>query len=721
MSGRKAASRTARSRRAARRTAPPGTPVRPVAPHAWARTRYWFDTIVARGTAMLIGWLVLMCLAVVVPASAALVWADDKRPATLSGRALAVWVSVGQTLKIGGAIGSPLYVLLSVVLALVALLFVSSLVSLITTGLNDRLLALRRGRSTVLESGHTVLLGWSDQVFPIVSELAAANANRRRAVLAVLGPRDKAEMEDEIGTAVGRLGRLRLICRSGVTTDPAVVSLVAPAAARAVLVLTHEGEDGDAHVVKTLLALEAAVRGPGRRPAVVAAVRDGRHKRAADLAAGPHGHVLNIEDVTARLIARTSCEPGLSLVYRELFDFDGDEIYTVPAGPLAGSTFGALLFAYEDSSVIGLVRADGRVELNPPRDSVLGAHDRIVVITEDDDTAVPWQGPPLPVEDDAVVAAPPAPRPAERFLLLGWNPRAPHIIEQLDGGAPEGSVLVVMAEGDRYVREADHCARAPGRRMPVTVLDGDVTDPDVLAGLDVLTFDRAVVLGYDRPRSGGTALAGDDRTLVTLLHLRGLEEAGGRELAVVTEMADDRNRLLAPAREGADFIVGSRLISLLMTQIAEDRNLAAVFDRLFASGGDSLHLRPARDYVRTGRPVTYATVVEAGRRRGHCVVGYRLLHGAAADVRSGPPAPPSAPAAARGVRINPSKRAVVCFGPGDLVIVLAPGLSRPGTADANSPTPSRSSAPAALPAPASRPELPAPRPSAGPSADGPQR
>ncbi|GAA3251609.1 CASTOR/POLLUX-related putative ion channel [Streptomyces lavendulae] len=641
---------------------------------AWPRLRYWFDTIVARGTAVLIGWLTLMCLAIVVPASAALVWARQDGPTTWSEQVVAVWVSVGQTLKIGGAVGRPLYVLMSVLLALVALLFVSTLVSLITNGLNDKVLALRRGRSTVLEARHTVLLGWSDQVFPIISELVEANSNRRRAVIAVLGPKDKAEMEDEIATAVGRLGHTRLICRSGVTTDPAVVSLVSPQSARAVLVLTHEGEDGDAHVVKTLLAVDAAVRGRGS-PAVVAAVRDGRHKRAADLAAGPRGKVLDIEDVTARLIAQTSCEPGLSLVYQELLDFDGDEIYTVADPTLTGRTFGELLLAYDTSSVIGLLRragsradkdADGtgapgrsRLELNPATDSVLGEGDRIVLITEDDDTATP-AAEPLAVDERAIVAPPRTLRPPERFLLLGWNHRAPLIIDQLDASVPPGSVLVVMAEGEEPLREADRCARAPGRRMHVDVHRGDITDPRVLDDLDVLSFDRAIVLGYDVRDTAPGALTGDDRTLVTLLHLRALEEAAGRDLAVVTEMTDDRSRLLAPAREGADFIVGGRLISLLMTQIAENRHLAAVFDGLFSADGDTIHLRPATEYVRPGYPVAFATVVESGRRQGHCVIGYRL-HEAVAQ---GP---------SYGVRLNPDKRERLAFGPEDSVIVLAPG------------------------------------------------
>ncbi|MGW6407622.1 CASTOR/POLLUX-related putative ion channel [Streptomyces vinaceus] len=628
---------------------------------ALPRTRYWFDSVIARGTPVLIGWLTLVCLAVVVPASMALVWADRRVPRTWSGQLVAVWVSVGQTLKIGGAVGSPLYVLLSVLLALVALLFVSTLVGLITNGLNDRVLDLRRGRSTVLEERHTVLLGWSEQVFPIVSELVVANSNRRRAVVAVLGPKDKAEMEDEIALAVGRLGRTRLICRSGVTTDPAVVALARPETARAVLVLTHGGEDGDAHVVKTLLALEAAVRGRGRqRPEVVAAVRDGRHHRAAQLAAGPSGRVLNIEDVTARLVAQTSREPGLSLVHQELLDFEGDEFYTVREPALTGRAFGRLLLAYATSSVVGIVPAGGGVELNPAQDRVLRADDRILLVTEDDDTAVLADGP-LPVDEEAITEPGTSAPAAERYLVLGWNRRAPLIIDQLEPCVPEGTELVVMAAGEEALRAAGRCARSRAGRMRITVHDGDITDPRDLDALDVPSFDRAVVLGYDdadgADRAAPGALTGDDRTLVTLLHLRALEEASGRELAVVTEMADDRNRLLAPAREGGDFVVGGRLISLLMTQIAENRHLADVFDALFSAEGDSLHLKPAPHYVLPGQEVTFATVVESGRRQGHCVLGYRLY----GEAREGP---------GYGVRINPDKRVRVRFGPQDSVIVL---------------------------------------------------
>ncbi|MEU9251984.1 NAD-binding lipoprotein [Streptomyces sp. NPDC048270] len=631
------------------------------------RLRYRFDHLVAGGTAALIGWLGLACLAVVVPASTVLVWSDRSAPATLSGRLTAVWVSVGQTLKIGGAVGSPVYVLASVALALVALLFVSTLVSLITTGINRRIMSLRLGHSTVLEAGHTVVLGWSDQIFPVAGELVAANANQRRSAIAVLAPKDKVEMEDEISTRVTDRGRTRVICRNGSTTDPAELARVSPQTAKAVLVLPPGGQSGDAHVVKTLLALNAAVPEAGRGAVVVAAVRDSRHHATARLAAGPAGHVLCVDDITARLLVQTARQPGLSLVYQELLDFAGDEFYTAPAGGLAGRTFGEALLSFATSSVIGLLRADGGVALNPLPGTTIGSGDRIIVISRDDDTALPADVSAF-VDEEAIVTAPPGSALAERLLLLGWNRRAPFVVDQLDQYVSPGSTLDVVALDDGDGRGRTTATR---RNLDVVFHGGDITDPRVLAKLDVPSYDSVIVIGEADPGAAGTAAAGgpfeacdaeeslaDDRTLVALLHLRAIAEAAQRELVLTTEMSDDGNRLLAPAREGADFIVSGRLISLLMTQISESRYLADVFEELFDAEGSEFHLKPASDYVRAGREVPFATLVESARRRGESAVGYRLR----ARAGSGP---------GHGLRINPDKRERVRLTAEDWVIVLA--------------------------------------------------
>ena len=618
------------------------------------RVRYWFDSTLARGASVLVGWMALLCLAVVVPASALVVWTDPHAPESLPDRLAQVWRLTGETLRLGGATGTPLRVTTSVLLALVALLYVSTLVGLITTALTERLTALRRGRSTVLEQGHVVVLGWSEQVFTVVSELVAANANQRRAAVAVLADRDKTAMEEALSAKVGPMGRTRLICRSGPTTDPAVLTLTSPATAGVVLVLPRDEPDADAEVVKTLLALRAALPGQGRPP-VVAAVRDDRYRLAASLAAGPGGIVLESDTVTARLIVQAARRPGLSLVHQELLDFAGDEFYLVAEPALAGRPFGDALLSYPTSSVVGIVRG-GTPVLNPPPHTPLVEDDLLVVISRDDDTI--WQADCADsVEKAAMATGLATPARPERVLLLGWNRRAPLMVDQLRRRARPGSAVDVVADaGEATVRQVGEADAHHGTDLPLTLHPGDVTRPETLQGLDVHSYDSVIVLGQD-PAPGQPPDEPDNRTLVTLLLLRRLEEASGRELPVVTELVDDRNRALAPLGPGADVIISGKLIGLLMAQISQNRHLAAVFEELFSADGTGIRLRPAGDYVLPGCETTFATVVAAARQRGECAIGYRSHD----DASTSP---------GYGVRINPPKAGRRRWTAADEVIVV---------------------------------------------------
>ncbi|MGA5206805.1 CASTOR/POLLUX-related putative ion channel [Streptomyces variegatus] len=618
------------------------------------RARYWFDNTLARGASAIVGWMALLCLAVVVPASAVVVWTDPDAPQSLPGRLAAVWHLTGETLRLGGATGTPLRVTMSVLLALVALLYVSTLVGLITTALTERLTALRRGRSTVLEQGHVVVLGWSEQVFTVVSELVAANANQRRTAVAVLADRDKTAMEEALSTKVGPVGRTRLICRSGPTTDPAVLTLTSPATAGVVLVLPRDEPDADAEVVKTLLALRAALPGEARPP-VVAAVRDDRYRLAASLAAGPGGIVLESDTVTARLIVQAARRPGLSLVHQELLDFAGDEFYLVAEPALGGRPFGDLLLSYPTSSVVGIVRG-GTPVLNPPPHTPLVEDDLLVVISRDDDTVWPADCADS-VEKTAMASGPATPARPERVLLLGWNRRAPLMVDQLRRRARPGSAVDVVADADEVTaQQVSEAGAHHGTDLTLTLHPGDVTRPETLQGLDVHSYDSVIVLGRD-PAPGQPPDEPDNRTLVTLLLLRRLEEASGRELPVVTELVDDRNRALAPLGPGADVIISGKLIGLLMAQISQNRHLAAVFEELFSADGTGIRLRPAGDYVLPGCETTFATVVAAARQRGECAIGYRSHD----DASTSP---------GYGVRINPPKAARRRWTAGDEVIVV---------------------------------------------------
>jgi hypothetical protein len=151
----------------------------------------------------------------------------------------------------------------------------------------------------------------------------------------------------------------------------------------------------------------------------------------------------------------------------------------------------------------------------------------------------------------------------------------------------------------------------------------------------------------------------DAKTLITLLHLRNISEQTGNRLSIVSEMLDIRNRELAEVTKADDFIVSDKLISLMLSQLSENKHLKKVFDVLFAAEGSEVYLKPATDYIRPGQAVNFYTVIESAARRGETAIGYRIT------------AQANDPSKAYGVKVNPTKSEKITFTEKDKVVVLA--------------------------------------------------
>ena len=619
------------------------------------RLRYKFDNAMSRGTPALIGLLALLsAVLVLVFGTVSVFVADDNVRQEGIGRTL--WMSMMRALDPGtvaGDEGNGLFLFVMLLVTIGGLFIVAALVGVLSSGLDARLGELRKGRSKVVERGHTVLLGWSDQIFTMVAELVAANESEPRSCVAILADRDKVEMEDDLRGRLGGTGRTRVVCRTGNPTDPVDLELVNLDDAKSVIVVSPETDEADALVIKTLLALSN--RGwSGRRPPVVASVADGRNLAAARLAGGSAAVVVDADDIAARLVVQTSRQAGLSVVFSDLLDFDGDEIYMRAEPALAGRTFGQTLHAFETATTIGVRRGDGSVLLNPPMATPIHPADQMIVIAEDD-SVIHLAAAPAPVASGALVASPVSATPPERVLLLGWNSRATRIVDQLDQYVAPGSQLQIAARSSPAGGSAElHGLQGRLHQLRIGFKEADITDRVALEALDVGTFDHLIVLA----EPAATGELADSRTLVTLLHLRDMEATLGERYSIVSEMNDERNRLLAQVTKADDFVVGGRLISLLLTQLAENHHLAAVFGSLFDPRGSEIYLKPAAGYVRLGEWINFATVIEAAAQRGETAVGYRIV--------TQSHEPPT-----YGVRLNPPKNNPLVFDTGDCVIVLA--------------------------------------------------
>ena len=143
--------------------------------------RYRFDNFMSRGTAALIAGLGVLSL-VVIFVMGAVISLTGIAPDGSTGLSFweAAWESLMRTLD-AGTMGGDQGWSFRIVMFLVTLggiFVISTLIGVLTSGIEAKLDELRKGRSRVLESGHTVILGWSAQIFTILSELVTANGNQ---------------------------------------------------------------------------------------------------------------------------------------------------------------------------------------------------------------------------------------------------------------------------------------------------------------------------------------------------------------------------------------------------------------------------------------------------------------------------------------------------------------------------------------------------------------
>jgi voltage-gated potassium channel Kch len=621
------------------------------------RFQYRFDNYMSRGPLALIAALFLLS-AVIIFSIAALVKITGNAPNNESLFQLA-WMGLLRTLDsgtMGGDQGGFFFLLMMLIVTFGGVFVVSALIGIINNGLEDKLDELRKGRSTVLENDHTLILGWNTQIFTIISELILANESRKSgAVIVVLADQDKVEMEDAIYDRIPDTKNTRIICRSGSPIDLTDLEIASPHSARSIIILA-DGADPDTHVIKSVLAI---TNNPNRHPEpyhIVTQIRDPKNMDVVKML-GTKDIVQPIltNDLIARVVAQTSRQSGLSLVYTELMNFGGDEIYFKLEPELSGKSYGEALHAYESCTLMGIRKADGTIAMNPAMDTRIQSGDQVFVIAEDDDKIKLSGISRIPLDESLiqVTGAFSKPKP-EKVLVLGWNRSAATIIRELDNYVAKGSQVLIVS--DIYDLEKQlRLGISKLKNQKVTVQEGDIRDRGLLESLQATEYDHVIVLAYSHLEQQEA----DAITLITLLHLRDIAERDETPFSIISEMLDLRNRELAEAAKVDDFIVSEHLISLMISQLSENAELMGVFTDMFDPEGAEIYLKPISDYVTIGQPVNFYTVTEAARRRGETTIGYRIIS-QSHDADK-----------AYGVYTNPKKAEQVSFSAEDKIIVIA--------------------------------------------------
>ncbi|MES2516133.1 MAG: potassium transporter TrkA [Bacteroidota bacterium] len=624
------------------------------------RTRYYFENTMSAGPAGVIKWLAIFSLFMVLILGLLIlafgIKSSPEPDAENLGFVEGAWQSLMATLDSGTMGGDEGWSFRAVrfIATLGGIFLISILIGTISSGIDEKLDELKKGRSRVLETNHTLILGWSEKVFSIILEIIEANSNQKNPSIVILADRDKVEMEDEIRSKIENLKNTKVIIRSGSPLESSDIAVVSPNEARSIIVLANEEANADTYVIKSVLALTNGKNRKKEAYNIVAEIKNPKNMEAADLVGNNETVFVLSADLISRITAQTCRQSGLSVVYSELLQFDGDELYFQAEPKLAGRTYKDTLFAYEKSTVIGILTKDEKALINPPMDTIFNAGDSVIAISEDDDTIILSGKTKFDVQENFFNRMQDKPASIERTLILGWNDRGARIIEELDNYVAAGSEVLIVADGVDLTDEMADLKQSLNK-MKIVFQKGDINDKTTLVGLKTEIYDHIILLSY----TDMDVQESDAKTLICLLHLRNLSEKANKDYSIVSEMLDIRNRELGVVAKADDFIVGDNLISLMLSQLSENKDLKKVYDVLFEAEGSEIYLKPVSRYVKTGQPVNFYTVLESAAQLNETAIGYRISSLSSNSEKH------------FGVALNPQKANTVKFSEEDFIIVVA--------------------------------------------------
>ena len=542
--------------------------------------------------------------------------------------------------------GTALRVISTIVTVLGYVLFLGSLIAIMTQWLTSTLERFERGLSPISMRGHVVILGWTNRTPEIVRQLLQARGRLERFLqshdqrllrIVVVAENVDAQRRQRLRKYLGDAWRNRQVfLRFGSPTSLEDLQRFGLPESAAVVIPGDEfrfGDTGasDARNVKILmnLGMTLKARATGMAPAVTAEFFDPRKKMVANRVLQKSTEVVTGEAAVSQLLVQSILDPRLVEVYTELLTYnDGCSPYIRVFPEYSGQHPNALNARFDRAIVLGAIRMEESeivTYLNPPADFRLREEDRLVFIARGYEDCRPtpdkraW--PKFASKTGVETRMTPA---SIRLMIVGWSRRVLVLIEQLlesDFAAVHITVVSRTSIGDR--ENALRWQSFDTTRLSITHIEADFTAPGVIENLEFEGLDSVLLLAGHGSKS---AEESDARTLVAYELL--ISEFGKRSMSsvltprITAEMAHVTSTLQSP-RSSDLVLIRPRILGYLQSHVVLNRELNSVFSALFMPGRDAgISINDIGVYRgQSGMDLSFAELEELATGRGEVALG----------------------------------------------------------------------------------------------------
>ncbi len=608
------------------------------------KIKYKFDQLLSKGTISLVFALFTVTFVAVVLIGLVAYWVTKSPDSVLS----MIWISFMKTLDPGNLAdeeGTFFYVFLMTVATIVGIFITSILISIISSGFQTKLENLQRGTSQIIEKNHTLILGWNDNVPIIVSQLVEANRSIRNPKIAILSEQDMMETYIKLKKIVKNFHNTKIIIRTGSLFDKSSLETCAIDSARSVII----SDIDDVKIVKTLLAIkQTSFFNEVKSGYITAIFTNEKTMKLAKEMCGEKLVALHLTDSTNRIMAQTCLQPGLSLVYQELFDFYGNEFYFYKNSQLTGKSIGEASSLFNEAVVVG-IHKDQEIRINPPKETIISEEDEVIMIAEDEDRIYVNGRNNSRYEDKIILTPHIKTKPLRNILSIGFNDNTFKVIAELLPYVQEGAHIKFLVPDnleEQLFKEIKTQAL-----IKYDIIQGVTYEREILEKIDYTQIDTIIVFANsheDGERS-------DSETLLTVLNLKQIKKEREFNASIIIEIEKNENEFILKYASVDDFIISNVLANKMLCQISENKYLREIFQELLSEEGSEIYLKQVENYVTIDQEVDFYAVSKSAVLKNEIAIGYKKK----TILENG------------GIVINPKKDEKVLFTHGDCIILIA--------------------------------------------------
>jgi hypothetical protein len=214
--------------------------------------------------------------------------------------------------------------------------------------------------------------------------------------------------------------------------------------------------------------------------------------------------------------------------------------------------------------------------------------------------------------------------------MIGWTLKSPAIIREFADYITDGSrIHILLKNPSDDQAEQIEALDQELESIEVGLIRKDCLSIEDLMSVKPFEYDNIIILAGNGSRDVDIDAARvDSENIVALLLLRRIFSqypGESRNTKLITEILDSQNDALVAKAGVQDVIISNRLVSMIMAQISESRDIEKVYDDIFQEEGSEIYLKPASLYFESAPiQVSFADMMAIAQKRNEVCIGVKI-------------------------------------------------------------------------------------------------